>query len=65
MTLRREIVIRLGADGVRDILLQAETERDCKELIDLYQHFEPDILDFICSTARRAKKEPCPEQAAA
>lgn len=42
-----EILISITKDGIKNICLIAETERECQQVMETYRKFEPEILEFI------------------
>jgi hypothetical protein len=45
--MKTQILISINANGLKDISLVAETERECEEVMGTYRRFEPEILDFL------------------
>ena len=45
--MKTQILISINQDGLKDISLIAESENECKEVMETYQKYEPEILDFL------------------
>ena len=54
--MKTQILISLNKYGLRDIALIAETKQECKEVIEAYQKFEPEILSFLTAMRKKTKK---------
>jgi hypothetical protein len=53
--MKTQVMISLDANGLKDISLIAETERECQQVMETYRKFEPEILQF--TEALKAKSE--------
>ena len=42
-----EILISITKDGIKNIYVIAETERECQRVMETYRKYEPEILEFI------------------
>lgn len=45
--MKTQILISIDRNGLKDISLIAERENECKEVMETYQKYEPEILDFL------------------
>ena len=55
--MRTQIIIAISAKGLRDISLVAESENECKEVMETYHTFEPEILNFLSAMREKAIKQ--------
>ena len=55
--MKPEIIIFLDSEGIREILLKAESERECMKIMETYKKFEPEILNFICAVRKQANSD--------
>lgn len=47
--MKTQILISIDRDGLRDISLVAESESECKEVMETYQKYEQEILNFLAA----------------
>jgi len=53
--MKTQILISINNSGLEDISIVAESENECKAVMQTYHRFEPEILDFL--SAMREKTE--------
>ena len=51
--MKTQILISINRNGLKDISLIAESENECKEVMETYQKYEPEIMDFLCAMRRK------------
>ena len=53
--MKTQIFISINGEGLKDISLVAETEGECRKVMQTYEKYEPEILVFV--DAMRKKTE--------
>ena len=60
--MRTHILISINQQGLRDVSLIAESEKECEKIIETYYKFEPEILDFMSAMKRKVEHCNTPEK---
>ncbi len=51
--MKTQILIAINRNGLKDISLIAESENECKEVMETYQKYEPEVLNFLCAMRKK------------
>ena len=53
--MKTQILISINRDGLKDVSLIAETEKECEGIMETYRKYEPEILNFLMAMRRKSQ----------
>jgi len=51
--MKTQILVSIGKNGLQEIALIAEKESECREIMETYERFESEILNFLRAIRER------------
>ena len=54
--MKTQIIISINKNGLKDISLIAENEKECEKVMETYQKFEAEILNFLSAMKEKEKR---------